>query len=147
MNLDDPQQCIASFQSVRGSQIEAMMRLAAVFAANTWKDKAVSWSEFVESDLQISQSAASKLLRVHEAYLLSGTTTSAQLEGTDIEKLYLAIPLLKENPKGEVIEQARLLSRAELKESIHEAKHGPHTHQFDEKRYGKCYVCKGYHLV
>lgn len=147
MNTNLLDQCITSFQRVRGSMVSAMMDLAAVFAAKAWEEKYSSFGEFVENGLQISQSSASKMLKVHQAYLLSGTTKPEALEGIDLEKAYLAIPLLKDQSPREVLEQAKLLSRQELKETVHEAQNGPHTHQFDERRYGKCSVCKGYHLV
>lgn len=113
--LSNVNDCIDTFKAIRRDMVDAMVRLAAVFAAKSWESKASSWGEFVESELQISQSSASKLLRVHEAYLISGTTKPAQLEGVDVEKLYLAIPLLKEQSPKQVIATAKELSRSELK--------------------------------
>lgn len=135
MNTSLLDECIKSFQRVRGSMVEAMINLSAVFAAKEWESKYNSWGEFVEDGLQISESTASKMLKVNESYLLSGLVKPRELEGVDLEKLYLARSL--EGSAKERIEKARVLTRDELKQETKDEV-APHAHQWIEI----CAVCK-----
>jgi hypothetical protein len=110
-----------------------------------WKTGYSSFGEYVEQECQISQSFAAKLTKVYEQYVLEGGVSESALQSVDAEKLYLALPL--PGTTHEKLEKAKLLSRSDIKEELSEQKYGSHQHLFDDRRFGKCSVCKGYHLV
>lgn len=115
-----------AFGSVRHSVVVAMQLLSAVKDSGVWEQVANSWGEYVESELGISQSFASKLLTVNAAYILQGKVSPEKLEGIDYERLYLAQML--SGSVEEQIEKARTLTRKELKEERNDEE--PHTHQW-----------------
>ncbi len=124
-----------AFANVRGSVVVAMQRLYKVHESNAWEGVCSSWSEYVESELGISQSFASKLLSVNQHYLVEGGYSPENIAGIDYEKLNMARTL-----PGTVEEQvamARTLSRKELKETKNDAEVTPHA--FEEVCY--CKVC------
>ena len=132
--LTAPQQLLQetkeAFANVRGSVVVAMQRLYKVHESNAWEGVCSSWSEYVESELGISQSFASKLLSVNKHYLIDGGLSPENIAGIDYEKLNMARTL-----PGSVEEQtsmARTLSRKELKETRNDAEETPHTPDFVE---------------
>jgi len=115
-----------AFANVRGSVVVAMQRLYKVHESDAWVGVCSSWSEYVESELGISQSFASKLLAVNKHYLIEGGLSPENITGIDYESLYLA----KSIP-GTVQEQtsmASTLSRRELKETKNDREETPHEH-------------------
>lgn len=122
-----------AFQSIKQNVIVAMQLLAAVQELKVWESVASSWSEYVESELGISQGFASKLLSVNKHYLLEGGYSPANIEGCDYEKLYLASKT--EGTVEEQLAKAKTLSRSELKQERNEIK--PHAPDYHEV----CTVC------
>lgn len=113
-----------AFDSYRGSTLVAMQKLWEVKESGVWQELSPTWSEFVESELGISQGFASKLLSVHKTYVLDGGYSQEKLAGIDYERLYLARGL--EGTVEEKVEKARLLTRRELKEERNDEV--PHEH-------------------
>ena len=122
-----------SFRDVKSSIVRAMRNLYEVHERGSWATVATSWSEYVESDLGISQGFASKLLSVNRHYLVEGGFYPENIEGIDYEKLYLAAK--SGGTVEEQIAKARTLTRAELKQTNAEEK--PHEPSFGEY----CSVC------
>lgn len=137
MSLDNVEDCIEVFNKGRKLTIEAMVRLYSVFVAKTWEKHASTWTEFVESDLQISGASASKMIGVYEKFLLSSTLKPAQLGNTTIDRLYAAIPLLKEKTLPEVLSIAETLKPEEIRKTI-KGEPEEHRHQYIEI----CTICK-----
>lgn len=108
--------------AVRGSLIRVAMNLAQLRGSFAAKGE---WGSFCEGELGISESFASKLLRVHNTFLAEGKLEPARLEGIDYEKLYLASGL--EGTVEEKLAKAETLSRRELKEEKNEEV--PHEHE------------------
>ncbi len=106
-----------AFAKVRSSVVDAMQKLYQVKESGEWQAVASSFGEYVESELQISQGFASKLLTVNEHYLLAGVSQE-KIAGIDYECLYLAAKT--EGTLDEQIEKARTLTRRELKEERNE---------------------------
>jgi len=125
-----------AFSIVRGSVVMAMQKLHAVHESDAWQGVCSSWSEYVESELGISQSFASKLLAVNKHYLVEGGYAPENIAGIDYESLYLAksIPGTVE----EQISMASTLSRKELKETKNDREPVP----CDHKNCGRiCFDC------
>lgn len=116
-----------AFQNVRGSFVEAMIKLYQVKESGQWQSVASSWSEYVESELQISQSVASKLLAVHRHYLIEGGVSHAKLASVDVEKLYMASRL--EGSVDEQLAKAQTLPRRDLRLELNDEEDEPHTHE------------------
>lgn len=105
----------SAFAKARGSVVEAMQYLWLVKEEEAWKEVSPTWSDYVSSELDISQGFASRLLSVNNHYLIKGGLAPENIEGIDHERLYIAA-----QTEGEVEEQvarARTLTRRELKES------------------------------
>lgn len=115
----------AAFENVKGSIVVAMQKLHAVKESGDWESVANTWSEYVESELGISQGFASKLLSVNKHYLIEGGYSPANISGVDYESLYLAAKT--EGTVEEQIERARTLTRAELRQERNEQ--NDHTHE------------------
>lgn len=113
-----------AFASVRYSVLDAMVKLAEVKEHGIWEDVCKSFGEYVESELGISQSFASKLLSVHSHYLVQGGVPKDELAGIDYECLYLAAKT--DGSPEEQISKARTLTRRELKEERNDEE--PHEH-------------------
>lgn len=114
-----------AFANVRSSMVVAMQKLHQVREQGLWTQVASNWGEYVEAELGISQSFASKLLTVNKHYILEGGISPEKLAGIDYEKLYLARELtgtIEEN-----VEKARTLSRLDLKQDKNDDT--PHEHQ------------------
>lgn len=114
-----------AFSMVKGSTLVAMQKLAEVKEKGAWESVSPNWGEYVEAELGISQSFASKLLTVHKAYLSDGGLQPLQLHGVDYERLYLAREL-PGTPEQRVA-MAKTLSRRELKETKVENSDHEHT--------------------
>lgn len=102
-----------AFEAVKGCTLVAMQRLHQVHATEAWKAVADSFGAYVEGELGISQSFASKLLSVAKHYLVQGNLSPDKLAGIDYESLYLAKKLA--GTVEEQLAKAETLSRAELK--------------------------------
>lgn len=147
--LSDVEACIQVAQKGRQVWFEFMVRLHAVFATKTWEAKASTWKEFVQSDLDISPTKATKMLKTHEAFLLSGSLKESDLDqkGVTLDKLYTGIPLLQESSPKETLEKIKLLSLPELRDELAEAKYGVHEPDLGMERWGKCKICSKFHRV
>jgi len=117
-----------AFADIRGSVVVAMQKLHEVYESKAWEGVASSWSEFVESDLGISQGFASKLLSVNKHYVLEGGYSHANIANIDVEKLYLAAK--SGGTPAEQIEKAKTLNRSELRQEREETK--DHEHEYIE---------------
>ncbi len=122
MNLIEETRAI--FAGVRAGLVKAMQNLHAIKESGEWTTVASTWGEFLEDQLKISQGFGSKLLTVHNHYLLEANISPEKLEGVDYECLYLAAKT--EGSPEEQIEKARSLSRRELREERNEKE--PHEH-------------------
>lgn len=122
-----------AFANYRAGTIEAAACLFDVRAGNAWETVASSWGEYVEQELQISQSFASKLLSAYTHFCIEGNIPRAEIADIDHERLYLARKL--GGSVEEQIAKARTLSRHELKLELNDDK--PHDHDWIEF----CSVC------
>lgn len=113
-----------AFANVRSSVVVAMQKLYQVREELAWREKAETWGEYVESELSISQSFASKLLTVNQHYLVEAGISPDKLAGIDYECLYLAAST--EGSYEEQIAKAANLTRRELREERNEEQ--PHEH-------------------
>lgn len=115
-----------AFAGVRSSIVEAMECLYQVKEQSAWESVADTFGEYVEQELGISQSFASKLLTVNRIYVIEGGVSQDKLKNIDYECLYLAGKT--EGTVHEKIEKARLLTRQELKLERNDAEATSHTH-------------------
>lgn len=122
MNLLD--QTKEAFANVRSSVVVAMQKLHQVQEQEAWKEVSGSFSEYVESELGISQSFASKLLTVNRHYLIEAGYSPENITGIDYECLYLAAKT--EGTPEQQLAKAQTLSRRELKEERNDEQ--PHEH-------------------
>lgn len=129
-----------AFANYRQTAIEAAACLYDVHVGGAWEQVATSWGEYVQNELQISQSFASKLLKVYTHFCIDGGLKRDSLLGVDYEKLYLSAKL--EGTPAEQLEKAKVLSRQELK--LEKNDEQPHVGEFGE--YCKiCWVSRASH--
>lgn len=130
------QEAKEAFANVRGSTVVAMKKLWEVKESEAWKAVAENWSNYVQSELDISEGFASKLIKGYRVFVIESGIDEKYLEGVDSERLYLAAPLIAQgvNPI-EALSRAKTLTRAELKQERQEAE--PHAFELLET----CKVC------
>lgn len=116
-----------AFAKARGSVVEAMQYLWLVKEEEAWKEVSPTWSDYVSSELDISQGFASRLLGNNQHYLIEGGMTPEDLVGIDHEKLSMARNL--PGTPEEQVAKARTLTRRELKEEKNDAEATPHEHE------------------
>lgn len=115
-----------AFSSARKSMVQAMQYLHAVYEEDAWKEVSTTWGEYLDTELGIAQSQASKLLSVHKYYLLEGELEPDEIAGVDYEKLNAARSL--PGTPEENLAKAKTLSRRELKEERNDTEETPHEH-------------------
>lgn len=126
----------SAFDKFKESLLDAMQLLWEVHESKAWEQTGVySFGQYVEDELQISQSMASKLLSNQRHYLVEGGVSQDKIRGIDHEKLYLA-QKLSGSPQ-EQVEKARALTRAELKLEKNDDEEKPHAASFSEV----CTIC------
>lgn len=113
-----------AFANVRSSVVVAMQKLYEVQQEDAWKEVSGSFSEYVQSELGVSQGFASKLLTVNRHYLVEAGYSPENIAGIDYECLYLAAKT--EGTPEEQLAKARTLTRRELKEERNEEEQHEH---------------------
>lgn len=107
-----------------------------IFNDKLYKDKYDTFEQYVEEECQIKPSFASKLITVHQAWVVERGVSPLKLQGTDIEKLYLGRELEGETEK--VLAKVQTLSRDDLKAELREEKDPCTTH----KPVTFCEICR-----
>lgn len=111
----------------RSNFLEVAALLYQIKNENMWEGFYSSFNEFVD-DCQISRSFASKLMKVHEAFVVHNGVSATKLIAVGYEKLYAVIPLLKQGKSVfEIIDMADTYSQSELREVIKACEHEPDT--------------------
>lgn len=110
--------------AVRGSLVHVAQNLHVIKTSGEWQNHASSWGEFCEDTLQVSQSQASKLLAIHQYFVIECGKSVDDLAGIDYEKLY-AVKSLTGSVEDQLT-KARTLSRRDLKEEKNDEE--PHEH-------------------
>lgn len=98
-------ECRNVFQDARKSIFEGIALLHKISTEKLWDGSYSSFGEYVEQELQLHPTQASRYLKAYEHYVLQGKVSLARLNSTNPERLYWA-----SNLKGNVDEQ---LTRAE----------------------------------
>lgn len=133
--LDDAKEC---FKGARQNLIQGAGLLYTIKKDNLWATHYDSFSQFLESECEISDGFASKLIQVWEGYVVEGGFSQRKIEEVDHEKLYLALKLLGSVEKK--LTSAETLTRGELKESVREETN-PCNHEGEEYKLLKRYAC------
>ena len=110
------------FTQARKNLLAGAAILHKISEEKLWEGTYSSFSEYLQEACQISDSLASKLIRVYTYFVLEGKVSQRKIEGVDLEKLYLAIHLPA--PIAKQLASASTLSRSELKQELYESKNG-----------------------
>jgi hypothetical protein len=106
-----------------------------------WKSNWGSWAEYLK-ELDVSESTASKLVKVHETYVIEYKVDERVLVDANWSSLYEAIPLLAEGKDPtEVVESFAKLSRDDQRQLIKETKNGPCKHEWEVIKMRRCTEC------
>lgn len=120
------EQAATFFQNARRSLIAGAELLYKIRQGNLWEGQYSSFAEYVEDECQISRGQASKLLTVYEHFVITHGVSQRNLEGADMEKLYLATSLEVE-PEQALI-RAKTLTRQELRDELSSGPQGDCAH-------------------
>lgn len=120
--------------------LELGSRLWTIREKKLWEEGYDSYSDFLTA-ARINPGHASILASIHQHYVVEGKMSYAKLAKVGYSNLYEAIPLLKSESADLVVEKARLLTRAEIKDEVRDEKHGEHEHIAGKERWGLCEVC------
>lgn len=134
--LDEAKKC---FNSARQNLILGAKYLHEIKEKKLWQDNFSTFGDFVESECQISEGQASKLVKVFDYYSIQGGLAENRLEGVDMEKLYLATNL--EGSPEQQLETAKVLKRKEIQEQVREDKHGVCDHEGEPYELFRRYAC------
>lgn len=110
------------FSAARTRMVEGSAYLYKIQEEKLWEGKYSSFGEFVETGCGISQSFASKLLKVYTYYHIENGISPRKLQEIDTEKSYLAIQLNGEAEHKLI--KAQEWSRQDLKDSLAEGPNG-----------------------
>lgn len=113
--LNQAAQC---FGTIRSDLLEGAKLLHQIFTEKLYKDNYETFEQYVEEECQIKPSFASKLISVHQHWVIENSVSPLKLKGVDIEKLYLARKLEGDPEKNLV--KAQTLSRDDLKAELRE---------------------------
>lgn len=116
------------FGTVRKNLLWGAELLHKIFHEKLYEGNYSSFEEYVQEECQIKPSFASKLIAVHEYWIVQNQVAPVKLVGIDMEKLYLARKL--GDPQKALI-KAQTLTRddlkAELREEVNCTEHTPVT--------------------
>lgn len=108
--------CADCFSKARQNLMEGAKLLYQIQEHKLFEGRFDSFGEYVEQELQISQSFAAKLCKAFHFYAIEGGYSIKELQGIDSEKLYLSMNL--PGNTEEKLEKAKLLSRSEIKAEL-----------------------------
>ncbi len=106
---------ISFFETARQNLLAGAADLWKIKKEELWKGNYDSFSDFLR-DVKVSDGTASKLIAVVEHFCVQGGFSHAKIEGTDYEKLYMAIRYPGDTEKQ--LAAAQTLSRSELRHEI-----------------------------
>lgn len=122
------------FAGARKNLIQGAALLHKIASEKLYEPHYASFSDYLESECQIKDSFASKLIKVYQHYCVDGGYSQDTLESIDSEKLYLATSVDASLEKQ--LSMAQTLTRSELKEEIRD-EDPTHEHVF----ISVCKVC------
>lgn len=124
-----------SFRGARKNLMEGAAYLHEIEQTDAWELHYSSFGEFIESECQMSRSAASKLVLTYKFYVLDNGVSPAKLETIGAEKLYAALQL--EGSAEKKLAMAETLSRSELRTELKD----PNDTCLHEETYTICRSC------
>ena len=115
------------FSSARKNVIAGAILLHKIASEKLYQARYGSFSEYLESECNLKDAAASKLIQSVEHYIVQGGFSQEKLDDIDTEKLYLASKV--EAPADTQLAMARTLTREELRDTLKEQKHPDCKHE------------------
>lgn len=109
-------QATECFNNVRKNIYEGAELLYKIKRDELWKGVYTSFSEYLEEEVKVSDSTASKLCAIYSRYIAEGGLPLKQLQGVDHERAYMALRL--EGSPAKQLASASSLSRSELRKEI-----------------------------
>jgi hypothetical protein len=132
------QEAASCFKGARKNLMEGVSLLYKIRAESLYEPRYDTFSDYLESECQVSDSWASKALTTFQYYVVESGLSHAKLEGTDLEKLYLSVKA--GGSPEEKLSKAQTLTRQELKLEIREEV-SPHEHNWIQF----CSICHKRH--
>lgn len=120
--------------------LELAARLYTIQTEKLWEGQHDSFMDFTD-DAGLQRPFVSKLLAIHNIYVLEHRVALTQLSKVGYQKLYEALPLLQTDDAKTVINKAYTLTLVELREEVREDRHGEHKHVVGTERWGTCKKC------
>ena len=131
------EQAAGHFKSARRDILAGAVLLHRIASESLYKPRHETFGEYVTQECDIGVSFASKLISVVKTYMVEGGLKKQELEGVDVERLYLAI-----RTRGSLaakLERARLLTRGDLKQELRDDEHPDCTHEESFTICAKCH--------
>lgn len=140
--LDYCNEAIALKKKIEGGFLELAEHLTNIRNNNLWQSQWQTWEEFLV-ELDWSPATASKLISVHERYVLQYNIAPAKLVKTSWSNLYELLPLVtSQETAEEYVHKASVLRREDLREERREALHGVCNHEDEfEVHIWQCRCC------
>ena len=117
--------------------MELASRLYKIKEERLYEGSYDSFYEFLDV-AKINPGQASKLMSIYRVFVEIGQQSQETLAQIGYSNLYEAIPLVETQGVATVLAKAQTLTRSEIKDEVREFKHGEHTHEVGEERFGVC---------
>lgn len=127
------------FRNARINIYEGAKLLYQIDTENLWEGSYSSFTEYVEQECQLSRGYASKLLSAWNFYVIEGGVSQRNLEGVDVEKLYLAIKLPEGTAEDRLV-KAREWNRQDFKDEL-STRDGVECQHPEENHVTICGIC------
>jgi hypothetical protein len=112
--LKEAAQC---FHDARRNVYDGARLLYRIYEEKLWEGQYSSFSEYTETECQLSKGYASKLLQSWQYFVVDGGFSAKQLHNIDAEKLYMALKLPDGTPEQRLV-KAREWSRDDFRAEL-----------------------------
>lgn len=130
----------ACFKDARKNIYHGAALLYEIRENHSWEGQYSSFTDYIESECQLSHGFVSKLLTAWQYYVIDGSQRTTALYDIDYEKLYLATKLPKGTPEQRLV-KAREWTRRDLKDALAEDENGDNCIHPEDKRVTICGIC------
>jgi len=120
------EQCKEVFQNARKSVFEGVALLYEISEKRLWEGTYSGFGEYVEAELQLHPTQASRYLKAYEHFVLKGKQDLAQLNQINPERLYTAMALSM--PVEQQLTRAAMWSVRQIKDELASNEHGDCQH-------------------
>ena len=131
---------VALKETIETGFINLAERLYKIRQDRIWDGEYDNLEEFL-LELDLSLPTCSKLCSIYENWVLKGGVKVEALAGANWTSLYEFIPLLEKGNPKELVDELKLLTRADAIEKVRELKNPCSRHEWEDVHFRQCKKC------